>query len=54
MLTVSEAAALLGVSEQRVRYLLKTGQRPGLPLAMQLTAAETLLYDTDARIRRAG
>ena len=38
----------------RGSYLLKTGQRPGLPLAMQLTAAESVLYDTDTRIRRAG
>ncbi len=38
----------------RGSYLLKTGQRPGLPLAMELTAAESVLYDTDTRIRRAG
>jgi hypothetical protein len=38
----------------RGSYLLKTGQRPGLPLALQLTPAESALYDTDTRIRRAG
>jgi hypothetical protein len=38
----------------RGSYLLKTGQRPGLPLAMELTPAESVLYDTDTRIRRAG
>ena len=37
----------------RGRYLLKTGQRPGLPLAMELTPTERTLYDTDTRIRRA-
>ena len=36
----------------RGKYLLKTGQRPGLPIALQLTPTERQLYDTDARIRR--
>jgi hypothetical protein len=36
----------------RGRYLIKTGQRPGLPLLLTLTAAEAALYDTDALIRR--
>ncbi|MFN8183120.1 MAG: hypothetical protein U0R23_01710 [Candidatus Nanopelagicales bacterium] len=31
----------------RGKYLIKTGHRPGLPVAMQLTQAEELLYDTD-------
>ena len=35
----------------RGRYLLKTGHRPGLPLAMTLTDVEARLYDTDTRIR---
>ena len=39
-------------TEQRGKYLLKTGQRPGLPLALQLTPTEQQLYDTDTRIRR--
>jgi hypothetical protein len=32
----------------RGRYLLKTGHRPGLPIAMQLTPAEAGMFDTDA------
>jgi hypothetical protein len=32
----------------RGRYLLKTGHRPGLPVAMQLTPAEAGMFDTDA------
>ena len=31
----------------RGKYLIKTGHRPGLPVAMRLTAAEEVLYDTD-------
>ncbi len=31
----------------RGKYLIKTGHRPGLPVSMQLTAAEEVLYDTD-------
>lgn len=31
----------------RGRYLIKTGHRPGLPVAMQLTPAEMHLYNTD-------
>lgn len=31
----------------RGKYLIKTGHRPGLPVAMRLTAAEEALYDTD-------
>ena len=31
----------------RGKYLIKTGHRPGLPVAMELTAAEESLYDTD-------
>ena len=37
----------------RGRYLLKTGQRPGLPLSMTLTPQEIGMYDTDARSRQA-
>jgi len=38
----------------RGNYLIKTGHRPGLPLAMTLTATEERLYDTDARAKRGG
>jgi hypothetical protein len=31
----------------RGKYLIKTGHRPGLPVAMELSAAEESLYDTD-------
>ncbi|HUM86276.1 MAG TPA: hypothetical protein PKH63_03040 [Actinomycetota bacterium] len=32
----------------RGRYLIKTGHRPGLPVAMRLTDTEARLFDTDA------
>lgn len=35
----------------RGNYLIKAGRRPGLPLGMTLTPAETAIYDTDTRIR---
>ncbi|AEV86825.1 Replicative DNA helicase [Actinoplanes sp. SE50] len=35
----------------RGKYLIKTGERPGLPVAMTLVDEEIPLYDTDAAIR---
>ncbi len=35
----------------RGKYLIKTGHRPGLPVAMELTAWEERLYDTDGALR---
>jgi hypothetical protein len=35
----------------RGKYLIKTGERPGLPVAMTLVGDEAALYDTDAAIR---
>ena len=36
----------------RGRYLIKTGDRPGLPVAMSLIGDEHHLYDTDTATRR--
>jgi hypothetical protein len=35
----------------RGKYLLKTGERPGLPIALSLLAEEADLYDTDNAVR---
>jgi type IV secretory pathway VirB4 component len=35
----------------RGKYLIKTGERPGLPVAMSLVGDEWQLYDTDTAIR---
>jgi hypothetical protein len=35
----------------RGKYLIKTGDRPGLPVALSLVGDEFALYDTDAAIR---
>ncbi|GLI00917.1 hypothetical protein [Phytohabitans aurantiacus] len=35
----------------RGKYLLKTGERPGLPVALSLVGEEWRLYDTDQKIR---
>jgi hypothetical protein len=35
----------------RGKYLVKTGERPGLPLALSLVAEEVDLYDTDNAVR---
>ena len=35
----------------RGRYLLKTGQRIGIPVEMELVGDEAVLYDTDGRVR---
>lgn len=35
----------------RGKYLIKTGERPGLPVALTLVGDEWALYDTDAAIR---
>jgi hypothetical protein len=35
----------------RGKYLLKTGERPGLPVALTLVGDERTLYDTDQKIR---
>jgi hypothetical protein len=35
----------------RGKYLIKTGQRPGLPIALSLVAEEVDLYDTDTAVR---
>jgi hypothetical protein len=35
----------------RGKYLIKTGQRPGLPVALHLVGDEATLYDTDAAVR---
>lgn len=37
----------------RGKYLIKIGQRVGVPVRLALTEAEIRLYDTDARIREA-
>jgi len=37
----------------RGKYLIKTGERPGLPVAMHLVGDEWTLYDTDMATRRA-
>ena len=37
----------------RGRYLLKSGERMGLPVQLNLVAAERELYDTDRAWRRA-
>ncbi len=37
----------------RGKYLIKTGGRPGLPVALSLVGEEWTLYDTDAAIRQA-
>jgi hypothetical protein len=34
----------------RGRYLIKTGEKPGLPIAMHLVGDEPALYDTDTAI----
>ena len=36
----------------RGKYLIKTGERPGLPVSMALVADEVALYDTDAATRQ--
>jgi len=36
----------------RGKYLIKSGQRVGLPVALTLTASEIALYDTDGAFRR--
>lgn len=36
----------------RGKYLIKTGERPGLPVALSLVGEEWELYDTDTAIRR--
>lgn len=35
----------------RGKYLIKTGERPGLPVAMRLVGDEARLYDTDRAVR---
>jgi type IV secretory pathway VirB4 component len=35
----------------RGKYLIKTGERPGLPVALTLVGDETTLYDTDSAVR---
>ncbi len=35
----------------RGKYLIKTGERPGLPVALSLVGEEWRLYDTDQKIR---
>jgi type IV secretory pathway VirB4 component len=35
----------------RGKYLVKTGERPGLPIALSLVAEEADLYDTDTAVR---
>ncbi len=35
----------------RGKYLIKTGERPGLPVALSLVGDERQLYDTDQKIR---
>ena len=35
----------------RGKYLIKTGQRPGMPVALHLVGDEWTLYDTDQKIR---
>ena len=35
----------------RGRYLVKTGERPGLPVAMTLVGDEVGLYNTDSAVR---
>ena len=35
----------------RGKYLIKTGERPGLPVALTLVGDEWALYDTDAAVR---
>jgi hypothetical protein len=37
----------------RGKYLVKTGERPGLPVALSLVGEEWQLYDTDAAMRAA-
>ncbi|MEH0971569.1 hypothetical protein V6U77_10585 [Micromonospora sp. CPCC 205546] len=37
----------------RGKYLVKTGERPGLPVALSLVGEEWELYDTDTAIRQA-
>jgi type IV secretory pathway VirB4 component len=46
-----EGYAPTGVHPGRGKYLIKTGQRIGLPVALHLTGDEAVLYDTDAAIR---
>jgi hypothetical protein len=36
----------------RGKYLIKTGERPGLPVALSLVGEEWQLYDTDQKIRQ--
>ena len=36
----------------RGKYLIKSGERIGLPVALTLTPTEQLLYDTDQAFRR--
>lgn len=38
----------------RGKYLVKTGERPGLPIALSLVAEEVDLYDTDTAVRDTG
>jgi hypothetical protein len=38
----------------RGKYLLKTGEKPGLPMAMSLVGEEAALYDTDHAVRDIG
>ncbi|MEK8106582.1 hypothetical protein NKG94_17490 [Micromonospora sp. M12] len=37
----------------RGKYLIKTGERNGLPVSLTLVGDEWELYDTDAAIRQA-
>ncbi|MEV0650084.1 hypothetical protein AB0I28_32980 [Phytomonospora sp. NPDC050363] len=40
-----------GIHPGRGKYLIKTGEGPGLPVSLQLVEDELWLYDTDAAIR---
>ncbi len=46
-----EALLAGSVHPGRGKYLIKTGERPGLPVALSLVGDEWWLYDTDAAIR---
>ena len=53
LLLVGVALFAGSVHPGRGKYLVKTGERPGLPVALSLVGEEWRLYDTDMAIRAA-
>jgi hypothetical protein len=47
-----EGYATNGVHPGRGKYLVKNGERVGLPVSLHLVPEEVVLYDTDAAVRQ--